>query len=78
MHVILELAQEGMRKTRLMARANLSYQQTASFLDVLLRLQLLTCDQSLYKTTARGRGFIESFHQIQEILGEMPLVHTQS
>jgi predicted transcriptional regulator len=69
-HIILELACSGILKTHIMYRANLSHQQLTKFLKLLLRQQLLTNDQKMLLTTARGRAFIDSFHEIQEILDE--------
>ena len=72
MHIILELAHQGILKTHIMYRANLSHDQLNKYLDILLTRQLLQQDESLYVTTARGHEFVETFHEIQTILGEKP------
>jgi predicted transcriptional regulator len=61
-----------------MYRANLSHQQLTKFLELLLNHQLLTRDQQLFVTTARGRAFIDAFHEIQAILGETSEAHISS
>ncbi|MHA2403909.1 MAG: winged helix-turn-helix domain-containing protein [Candidatus Kariarchaeaceae archaeon] len=78
MHIILELALSGIRKTHIMYRANLSHQQLNKFLDLICNHQLLRRDMTLYMTTARGRAFIKSFHEIQEILDETTQHHVPS
>ena len=61
-----------------MYRANLSHQQLTKFLELLLNYHLLTRDQHLFVTTARGRAFTETFHEIQAILGETSETHVSS
>jgi predicted transcriptional regulator len=75
MHIILELAHQGILKTHIMYRANLSHEQLNKFLEILLARQLLRQDESLYVTTAHGRDFVETFHEIQAILGEKHQAH---
>ena len=75
MHIILELALTGIRKTHIMYRANLSHEQLMKFLENLVNTQLVKQEESLYVTTARGRDFIDTFHEIQTILGEKPSPH---
>ena len=69
-HIILELARNGILKTHIMYRANLSYQQLEKFLELLCNHQLLAQEEESYVTTQRGQVFINSFHEIQAILGE--------
>lgn len=75
MHIILELAHQGILKTHIMYRANLSHDQLNKFLELLLAGQLLRQDENGYVTTARGREFVETFHEIQTILGEKHQTH---
>jgi predicted transcriptional regulator len=75
MHIILELAQQGILKTHIMYRANLSYEQLTKFLNILLTRHLLQEDDGQYVTTARGHEFVETFHEIQVILGERHSAH---
>ena len=78
MHIILELARHGILKTHIMYRANLSFKQLNKFLELLCNQQLLKHHNGAYVTTQRGQAFIDSFHTIQVILGELPQVHAPS
>jgi predicted transcriptional regulator len=75
MHLILELARQGILKTHIMYRANLSYDQLTKFLDILLTQHLLQEEEGHYVTTARGHEFVDTFHEIQAILGEKHPAH---
>jgi predicted transcriptional regulator len=53
-----------------MYRANLSHQQLVKYLDLLLTHQLLTKQEELYETTLQGKAFINTYREIQVIMGE--------
>jgi len=75
LHIMAEILQvtlEGALKTQVMYKANLSFAQLNQYLSLLLDLDLLelkkSSERAVYKTTAKGMSFIESYKQIQELL----------
>lgn len=68
--VILTASINGIKKTHIMYRANLSHLQLEKFLDVLISTELLMKDGDCYKTTSKGLAFIEEFDKIQSLMGE--------
>ena len=72
---ILSVARHGERKTHIMYRANLSYDQLNEYLTFLLENKLIEkeADQEyegalIYKATSKGRQFLERYAQLQEII----------
>ena len=69
---ILESSLEGSRKTRIMYRANVNQRDLTTILDLLIRKGLLEVakdkSSSIYKATAKGRNFIESYRKLNETL----------
>ncbi len=72
---ILTVAKHGARKTHIMYRANLSYDQLNEYLSFLLDNGLIEKDADveyegavMYKISAKGRQFLERYSQLQEIL----------
>jgi predicted transcriptional regulator len=69
---ILEIAMEGVLKTQVMYKANLSFAQLNEYLHLLLDLKLLELSGSnqknVYKTTPKGVRYIESYKKIRELL----------
>src|SRR3990170_9074417 len=69
---ILQVTLEGALKTQVMYKANLSFAQLNQYLSLLLDLHLLelkkNSERAVYKTTAKGMSFLESYKQIQELL----------
>lgn len=69
---ILDVAREGVLKTQVMYRANLSFAQLNEYLSLLLDLDLLkTVNKSkktLYKTTDRGLRYLQSYGELRELL----------
>lgn len=65
---ILDVAKEGVLKTQIMYRANLSFAQLNDYLALLLDLKLLketTNDRkTIYRTTKKGTKFIENYKDI--------------
>jgi predicted transcriptional regulator len=72
---VLGLATSGIRKTHIMYRANLSYEQVHMYLAELIERGLLvqhTTDEGVvYRTTERGREFLYFYNKVVEFL-EMP------
>jgi predicted transcriptional regulator len=76
---ILTVAKHGARKTHIMYRANLSYDQLNEYLTFLLDNGLIekAADSEydgavVYKVSDKGRLFLERYAQLQEILVQRP------
>ncbi|MCW4039891.1 MAG: winged helix-turn-helix domain-containing protein [Candidatus Bathyarchaeota archaeon] len=69
-YTILTLSQQGIRKTHIMYRANLSHQQLVKYLEVLTTKNLLAEKEGLFVTTNQGLAFIDKFQEIQNIMDE--------
>ena len=71
---VLTLATAGIRKTHIMYRANMSYEQVHLYLGELIEMRLVVQDVSrdgiVYRTTERGREFLLHYQRIAEILEE--------
>ncbi len=69
---ILNVAKDGVLKTQIMYRANLSFAQLNSYLSVLIDLKLLKENKSdrktVYKTTEKGAKFMENYKEIVLLL----------
>ncbi len=69
---ILDIARDGALKTQIMYRANLSFSQLNTYLDLLMETQLLGkvegSGKTYYKTTKKGFEYIESYKEIIEAL----------
>ena len=73
---ILSLSTAGMRKTHIMYRANLSYEQILNYLSELLNKALMVEDvdgtHTTYRTTEKGREFLHCFSRLRELASEEP------
>ena len=72
---ILSVAKHGARKTHIMYRANLSYDQLNEYLTFLLDNGLIEKEADseyegavIYKVSNKGRQFLERYSQLQDIL----------
>ena len=65
---ILKIGQKPVKKTRIMYRANLSFQQLKKYLKIVEENQLLKKDSDTYKTTEKGKRFLEIYRQIDLFL----------
>jgi len=69
---ILEVALEGVLKTQVMYKANLSFAQLNEYLHLMLDLNLLefskNTERHVYKTTQKGVRYLESYRKIKELL----------
>lgn len=72
---VLGLATSGIRKTHIMYRANLSYEQVHMYLSELIERGLLeqhTTDEGVvYRATERGREFLYFYAKLVDFL-EIP------
>ncbi len=74
---VLTLATSGIKKTHIMYRANLSYEQVHLYLGELIGKRLIEQDVSssdgvVYRTTERGREFLLCYTRLMEFLEEEP------
>ena len=71
---VLALATSGIRKTHIMYKANLSYEQVYLYLEELVRKRLIAQDVShdavVYRTTEKGRQFLLYYTHLIEFLEE--------
>ena len=75
---VLALATSGIKKTHIMYRANLSYEQVHLYLGELIGKRLIAQDVSpdgvVYRTTTKGREFLLYYTHLVEFLEEEPEV----
>jgi predicted transcriptional regulator len=69
---ILGLSTVGIKKTHIMYRANLSYEQISYYLSELqshgLLEQVVEDDLPVYRTTEKGRAFLHHFSRMAELI----------
>jgi predicted transcriptional regulator len=69
---VLALATSGIKKTHIMYKANLSYEQVHLYLSELIGRRLIEQDVSqdgvVYRTTDKGREFLLYYNRIAEFL----------
>jgi predicted transcriptional regulator len=71
---VLALGTSGIRKTHIMYKANLSYEQVHLYLGELIGKRLIEQDVSpdgvVYRTTEKGREFLRHYTRVLELLEE--------
>ena len=71
---ILYLCTSGIKKTHIMYKANLSYEQIHYYLNNLLSTGLILQDISdgsiLYRITEKGREYLRYYYQLTELVRE--------
>ena len=71
---VLALGTSGIKKTHIMYRANLSYEQVYLYLGDLIGKRLIVQDVSpdgvVYRTTEKGREFLAHYTRLVEFLEE--------
>ena len=71
---VLSLATSGIKKTHIMYRANLSYEQVYLYLEELISKRLIvqevSADGVVYRTTEKGREFLSYYSHLTELLVE--------
>jgi predicted transcriptional regulator len=70
---VLALGTSGIKKTHIMYRANLSYEQVHLYLGELIAKRLIAQDVSspdgvVYRTTEKGREFLHYYTRLTEFL----------
>lgn len=70
---ILEAANGGVTKTKIMYVAYLSYAQLKEYLSVLLENGMIEHqpERNLYKTTPKGMQYLKSYSQMGQIMESM-------
>ena len=58
---ILNAAEKGARKTRILRVANLSYCMLERYLDEAIKIGFLHFNENSYESTERGRAFLEKY-----------------
>jgi predicted transcriptional regulator len=75
---VLALGTSGIKKTHIMYRANLSYEQVHLYLGELIGKRLITQDVSpegvVYRTTEKGGEFLLHYTRLVEFLEEEPKI----
>ena len=69
---ILESANEGITKTRILYKAFLSYAQMKEYLTLLTEKDLVCYDENirLFRTTEKGRQFLYIYSRISDMIKE--------
>jgi len=71
---VLALSTAGIKKTHIMYRANLSYEQILHYLNRLLGKGLIAQNVSdgalVYRTTEKGREFLACYSRMSELITE--------
>jgi len=71
---VLALATAGIKKTHIMYRANMSYEQVLLYLSELVERRFIAQDVSqdgvVYSTTDKGREFLIYYNRLTEFLEE--------
>lgn len=71
---ILSLSTAGIKKTHIMYRANLSYDQILYYLNELLTKGLISIHVrdgfALYSTTEKGREFLKCYRYMAQLIGD--------
>ena len=71
---VLTLGTSGIKKTHIMYKANLSYEQVHLYLSELMEKRLVMQDVSsdgvVYRTTDKGREFLVHYRHLVEFLEE--------
>ncbi|MEW5840526.1 winged helix-turn-helix domain-containing protein [Nitrososphaera sp.] len=73
---VLTLSTVGIKKTHIMYRANLSYEQILYYLGELMSKGLLEQGMvdgtQVYRTTEKGREFLQYFTRMAQLIQEYP------
>ena len=71
---ILFHCREGIKKTHIMCKANIGYEQLSYYLPNLIDTKLVTQDiedgSVIYRTTDTGREFLKSYYDITKLLNQ--------
>ena len=65
---ILNEANRGARKTRIMYRCNLSHKQLQAYLKLLSGMEFLASRSDIFKTTAKGSKFVDAYRTLKALM----------
>jgi len=65
---ILRIALYGALKTKIVYGANLNFRMCTDYLEVLEKADLLVRDGRIYKTTRKGRKYLERYKELKDLL----------
>jgi predicted transcriptional regulator len=69
---ILDIAKDGVLKTQIMYRANLSFTQLNDYLEFMLKVNLIDRivekDKEIYKATSKGLDFLQRYRELTGLL----------
>jgi len=69
---ILKVAEPGVRKTKIMYKVSLSFDQLKRYLGALKKAGFITQQSRMWKTTEKGLHVIEACELCQRLLEEAP------
>ena len=69
---ILRVAENGVKKTKIMYKASLSFDQLKQYLNALRKENLITEESGIWKTNEKGLHVIEACKICQRLLTEVP------
>lgn len=65
---MLQAAVEPIKKTHIMYKANLSYDQLVQYLQYVTSRQLIETRDGLWVTTERGREYLKQYQALEQIM----------
>ena len=71
---ILEVCQPGANKTRIVYQANLNFRSVETYIDLLIKNDMIRVDQGktvIYQTTGRGIDLQQKFKHIESNLSKL-------
>lgn len=69
---VLKAAENGVKKTHIMYKASLSFDQLKQYLNALKKEDFITEESGVWKTTEKGLHVIEACKICQRLLEEVP------
>jgi predicted transcriptional regulator len=74
---IIYSCQEGLKKTHIMLKANLGYEQLCYYLPHLIKtgllIQAVEADSVIYRTTEYGHEFLKNYYNIMKLFQQEKL-----
>ena len=64
---ILDICVEGALKTEIVYKANLNFKRVGSYLPFLEKRELIERSGSGFKTTDKGKEFLDNYHKVKEM-----------
>jgi predicted transcriptional regulator len=65
---ILRVTSSGARKTEIVYKANLNFTRVETYIPYLEERDLLEISGPLYRTTPKGKEFLQTYHQMSNLL----------